>query len=201
MQSIVALFDTPAQAEATIGELEMAGFPRAEISVVVGGGSRNAESDLRASGMGVAIGTGLGLLAGLAAVAVPGVGLVFALGPILASGVVGAVAGGLVGSLVDIGVPALEARYYQEAVRRGGTLMSLAVEDSEQIRALEIINKHKPVDIKERAMAWHDEGWNEQGADLSLAGGEEVEAAPVSALPMGTMAAPTAQPTREVRGG
>ena len=194
MQTIVALFDTPAEAEATIGDLELAGFARADVSIVIGERPHGTETGSHAAGMGAAVGLGVGLLAGLATIALPGVGLVLALGPLLVGGVVGAVAGGLVGTLVDIGVPALEARYYQEAVRRGGTLISFAVEDQEQIRALDIIKKHNPVDIKERAMAWHEAGWN---ADSAMEP-EEIEAVPMPTSSMGTIAAPSAQPTREV---
>jgi len=198
MQNIVALFDTPADAEATIGDLELAGFQRSDFSVVMGERSHGTESDSDATGMGAAIGAGVGLLAGLASVAVPGIGLMLALGPVLAGGIVGAVAGGLVGSRVDIGVPALEARYYQEAVRRGGVLVSFAVEDQDQIRALDIVNKHHPVDIKERAMAWHEAGWEQDSAIVSPTDVDEVEVAPMSTASMGTIAAPTAQPTREI---
>jgi uncharacterized membrane protein len=197
MQNIVALFDIPADAEAAIGDLELAGFARSDFSVVVGQRPHGTEPSSHTTSMGAAVGAGVGILAGLATIALPGVGLVLALGPLIAGGVVGAVAGGLVGSLADMGVPALEARNYEEAVRRGGTLLSFAVEDQDQIRAMDIIRKHHPVDIKERALAWHEEGWNAESA-MEPPQAEEVEAVPTPTSSMGTMAAPSAQPTREV---
>jgi hypothetical protein len=197
MQTIIALFDTPSEAEAVVGDLELAGYQRSEISVIVGQRPHGTNPDSNATGIGAAIGAGVGLLAGLVSIAVPGIGIVLALGPILAGGVIGGVAGGLVGMLVDMGVPALEARHYQEAVRRGGTLISLAVEDADQIRAVNIIAKHHPVDIRERALAWHEAGWNGESVSLAEEMTDEVETPPMSTSPMSTMSAPTAQPTRE----
>ena len=40
------------------------------------------------------------------------------------------VAGGLVGVLTHVGVPAADAAYYNEGVRRGGTLVAVRAEDS-----------------------------------------------------------------------
>jgi len=110
-----------------------------------------------ATGTGALIGAGLGILAGLAAVTVPGVGVVAAAGPIIAGGVVGAVAGGLVGSLVDAGVPAEEAENYAEAVRRGGTLLTVRCAPADADRIVIILNRHNPVDIRQRSQSWREQ--------------------------------------------
>ena len=59
----------------------------------------------------------IGLLAGIGALAIPGVGPFIAAGPIMAalSGMaVGAATGGVVGGLIGLGIPEIEAKRYDE---------------------------------------------------------------------------------------
>lgn len=154
MRTIVGLFDSWPEAESAVVDLEASGFSRSDISLI-------APSDTvgSASAAGTTIGAGLGLLTGLSIIAVPGIGALAALGPILAGGLFGAVAGGLVGSLVDAGIPEHEAHHYAEGIRRGGTLVTVAASDDNTPRAIEIITRHHPVDLKERALLWCASGW------------------------------------------
>ena len=82
------------------------------------------------------MGGGLGWLAGIGALAIPGLGPFIAAGPIMAAlagaGVGGAV-GGLTGALVGMGIPEYEAKRYEGAVKDGGTLLSVHCDTSEQI--------------------------------------------------------------------
>jgi len=84
------------------------------------------------------IGGTLGLLAGIGALAIPGVGPLIAAGPIMATlagvGAGGAV-GGMVGALVGMGIPEYEAKRYEGAVKGGGTLLSVHCDTSEQVDA------------------------------------------------------------------
>ena len=70
----------------------------------------------------------LGLLAGIGALAIPGLGPFIAAGPIMGAlaglGAGGAV-GGLVGALVGLGVPEYEAKRYEGRVKEGGILLSV----------------------------------------------------------------------------
>ena len=75
-------------------------------------------------------------------------------------GGVGAVAGGLIGALTDIGVPEEQAGYYAEGVRRGGVLVTVRAEDNLVDRAVEIMERHKAVDVEQRAAYWRESGWN-----------------------------------------
>src|ERR1700751_2977072 len=87
---------------------------------------------------GGAIGGTLGLLAGIGALAIPGVGPFIAAGPIMAAlaGLgAGDAAGGMIGALVGMGIPEYEAKRYEGAVKDGGTLLSVHCSTSERVSA------------------------------------------------------------------
>ena len=89
------------------------------------------------AGAGAVIGGVLGWLAGIGAIAVPGVGPFIAAGPIMGAlaglGVGGAV-GGITGSLIGIGIPEYEAKRYEGRVKKGGYLISIHCDDSDWAR-------------------------------------------------------------------
>jgi len=100
---------------------------------------------------GGTIGGALGLLAGIGALAIPGVGPLIAAGPIMATlagvGVGGAV-GGLVGALVGMGIPEYEAKRYEGRVKDGGVLLSVHCATSDDItRAKELLKRTGANDI------------------------------------------------------
>jgi len=86
------------------------------------------------AGSGAVLGGALGWLAGIGALAIPGLGPFIAAGPIMAAlagaGVGGAV-GGLVGALVGMGIPEYEAKRYEGRIKSGGILLSVHCDDSE----------------------------------------------------------------------
>jgi uncharacterized membrane protein len=85
---------------------------------------------------GGATGGVLGLLAGIGALAIPGVGPFIAAGPIMAalSGLaLGATAGGLVGGLVGLGIPEYEAKTYAEKLQKGNYLVAARTLDGEHL--------------------------------------------------------------------
>src|ERR1041384_227068 len=83
---------------------------------------------------GGVIGGTLGLLAGIGALAIPGLGPFIAAGPIMGAlagmGAGGAV-GGLIGALVGMGIPEYEAKRYEGMVKEGGVLLSVHCDNSE----------------------------------------------------------------------
>ena len=87
---------------------------------------------------GGVIGGTLGVLAGVGALAIPGLGPFIAAGPIVAGlaglGVGGAV-GGLVGALIGMGIPEYEAKRYEGRVKDGGNLLSVHCDNAKQVRA------------------------------------------------------------------
>jgi hypothetical protein len=100
---------------------------------------------------GAVLGGGLGLLVGIGALAIPGLGPFIAAGPIMAAlagmGVGGAV-GGVTGALVGLGIPEYEAKRYEGRLQKGGILLSVHCDTSEQIkRAKEILKSTGAEDI------------------------------------------------------
>lgn len=91
------------------------------------------------------------MLAGIGALAIPGVGPLLAAGPIMGAlaglGVGGAV-GGLVGALVGMGIPEYEAKRYEGRVKDGGILVSVHCDSSEEVsRAKDILKATGAEDI------------------------------------------------------
>jgi len=112
--------------------------------------------------VGAAIGGGAGLLAGLGLLAIPGLGPVVAAGW-LASTALGAVAGGatggLIGALTGAGLSEDEAHVYAEAVRRGGTMVTVRASDSKDLTVRSIMDRHSPISSSERRAEYAKGGW------------------------------------------
>lgn len=181
--TVVALFDEYAEAEHALNELREAGFNEGSMSLV-----GNAQScpvpfaDLESRGPKVGKGVLTGAAAGgagLAALAIPGIGPVVALGP-LAAGLLGAgvggVAGGILAALTDNGVSKEDANCLCEAIRRGGTVVAVSAEDEQSERAADILGRHRLVDLEECHTDWTASGW--KGFDPA---GEPVSPRPTAA--------------------
>jgi hypothetical protein len=108
------------------------------------------------------LGGAAGLTASLMGLAIPGLGPVVAVGPLIAmltGAGAGAVAGGLIGALTHSGVSQEHATYYAEAVRRGGALVALRADESRAERAADVLREHGAIDLDQRVMRWRDAGW------------------------------------------
>lgn len=126
-KAVLGLVSNHAQAEAIVDDLRNSGFANNDISALFPDktGSRDfahehntkaPEGAVAGASAGGAIGGTLGLLAGIGALAIPGLGPFIAAGPILAalSGVAaGAAVGGITGALIGMGIPELEARQFE----------------------------------------------------------------------------------------
>jgi hypothetical protein len=169
-ETVTRVFDVYADAAKAVDALKRFGIPEADISLVANSDSYSDADDYRkeesssgagtGAGVGGVIGAGAGLLAGLGAMAIPGLGPVVAAGWLAATAAgaaAGAVAGGAVGALVDIGVPETDAHVYAEAVRRGGTLVS--VRTAQPAEAEKIMSSFSSVDVEERRSEYLESGW------------------------------------------
>lgn len=177
-KTVVGVYDESTDAQAAIEALNRAGFSRDDISLLSASEARRRGMDVDVpeqergtkadEGAGLGAGAGAvvgglgGLLVGLGTLLLPGLGLVLAAGPLVTTLIgagIGAGLGALVGALIGMGIPEEEAQYYAEAVRRGGTLVAADVPDNKVDDAIEVMERHNPVDIRERAATWRREGW------------------------------------------
>jgi len=153
---VSAVFDSTQDAERALSELRSAGFNEDRISIVgrSEGGSgeasgsirgddidNDADDDAKKSGVvkGAVGGAVVGTLLGVAALAIPGVGPLAAAGAIASSAIPGAAAigagaglaaGSIAGLLANAGVDEDDARYYEDRLNDGGTVIAVHAGDS-----------------------------------------------------------------------
>ncbi|MBI3965792.1 MAG: hypothetical protein HY329_09170 [Chloroflexi bacterium] len=139
MTTVVGVFTSRSAADRAVDDLLQQGFTRDELGVVARGreGVTTFDRDYRwddddhATAGGAVAGGITGLLIGAGVALIPGVGPIFAAGPIAAAvgalmgGPAGAVIGGVTGCLMEAGVPEEEARYYEDRFREGGFLVTV----------------------------------------------------------------------------
>jgi hypothetical protein len=145
--AVFGIYPSAPTAEIAVDRLLAAGFSNGAISVLLPDdessrafahekNTKAPEGTATGVTAGGLIGGTLGLLAGIGALAIPGVGPLIAAGPIMGAlaglGVGGAV-GGLVGALIGMGIPEYEAKRYEGRVKDGGTLLSVHCDTSDQV--------------------------------------------------------------------
>ena len=154
--AVFGIYRTRSAAEQGVDTLLENGFRREDISALlpenVGTkdfahekGTKAPEGAATGATAGVAIGGTLGLLAGIGALAIPGLGPFIAAGPImgaLAGAGSGGVVGGLIGALVGMGIPEYEAKRYEGIVREGGILLSVHCDNSDWVKRAKDIMEH-----------------------------------------------------------
>ena len=160
--SVFGLYSTRSDASTAVNLLRNAGFRNTDISVLLAENegtkdfaheknTKAPEGAAAGAASGALLGGALGWLAGIGALAIPGIGPFIAAGPIMAAlaGVgTGAVAGGIVGVLVGLGMPEYEAKRYEGRIRHGGILMSVHCDDHEWTkRARNILKESGAEDI------------------------------------------------------
>lgn len=160
--AVFGLYGTRSQAERAVDTLIENGFRAEDISVLmpdnVGTKDFAHEKNTKApegatTGVvaGSVAGGTLGLLAGIGALAIPGLGPFIAAGPIMGAlaGVgTGAVAGGLIGALVGMGIPEYEAKRYEGMVKEGKILLSVHCDNSDWVgRAKDILERTGAQDV------------------------------------------------------
>jgi hypothetical protein len=160
--AVFGIYSTAAGAEHAVDTLTKSGFPISDISLLVPEtlgnremgtqkASKAPEGAAAGATTGAFLGGTLGLLAGIGALAIPGVGPFIAAGPIMATlagvGAGGAV-GGLAGSLIGAGIPEFEAKRYEGRLQKGGILLSVHCDTSIEIdQAKEILERTGGEDI------------------------------------------------------
>ena len=176
-------FHDRAAADAAYNDLVQPGYSRDSISVLRRGTDEDGEPG-RDTGATGASGAGLGgvegLLLGAAAMLIPGIGPIVAVGPLAAAlagaitgGVTGAVVGGVVGALEDAGVDRDAARYYDERLRHGGVLLAVRTDPSE-IEPVQTTLRAHGADLRNVSAAQGTPDWP-GGEDVPLSRNERRE--------------------------
>ena len=159
---VIGLASNHAQAETIASDLRSNGFWNNDISVLFPGTkitrdfaleehTKAPEGALAGVSAGGVLGGTLGLLAGIGALFIPGVGPIIAAGPlvaILTGAAAGATVGGITGGLIGMGIPEIEAKQYEAQVQSGSILISVRVKTPEQ-RALakQVMDRHGAMSV------------------------------------------------------
>jgi hypothetical protein len=146
-KSVFCIATSRDQAERIVNRLKTANFSNNDISVLFPDkettrdfahekNTKAPEGAVAGAGTGGVIGGALGWVAGIGALAIPGVGPFIAAGPIIAAmsgAALGATVGGIAGGLIGLGIPEIEAKRYEGKVRAGNLLISVHTENSQEI--------------------------------------------------------------------
>jgi hypothetical protein len=146
--AVFGIYASRAAVEHALDSLKAAGFRNTDVSVLLpenlGTKDLGTEKATKApegattgAGSGAVIGGALGWLAGIGALAIPGLGPFIAAGPIVAAlagmGVGGAI-GGVAGALIGMGIPEYEAKRYEGRIEKGGILLSVHADNSDWVK-------------------------------------------------------------------
>lgn len=169
--AVFGIYSTERDAAEAVDQLRAAGFRNTDVSVLFSENAGNKdfahekntkapEGAAAGASSGAVLGGALGWLAGIGALAIPGLGPFVAAGPIMAllSGVgVGGALGGVTGALIGAGMPEYEAKRYEGRIRKGGVLLSVHCDDAEfEKRAKKVLENTGAQDISSSAEAKAD---------------------------------------------
>ena len=161
-KAVMCIVQNQNQAQLIVDQLQNSGFRRDDISVLFPNkqgtkdfahenNTKAPEGAVAGAGAGGLLGGTLGLLAGIGALAIPGLGPFIAAGPLMAAlsgAAAGASVGGLTGALIGMGIPEIEAKRYEGKIKGGNILISVHTDDSEaRKRAVAIFKDAKAEDI------------------------------------------------------
>ncbi len=144
---VLGIYKTRTDVERAVDALKVDGFFTTDISVLMPDregsqnfahtkGTKAPEGAATGAGTGAVVGGTLGLLAGIGALAIPGIGPFIAAGPImgaLAGAGVGGALGGIGGALIGLGIPEYEAKRYEGLIKDGGILLSVHASNSSEV--------------------------------------------------------------------
>jgi hypothetical protein len=169
--AVFGIYSNYGGVERGVAALKDAGFRNTDISVLFPEnagtkdfahrkGTKAPEGAATGAGTGAVVGGALGWLAGIGALAIPGLGPFIAAGPIMAAlagaGAGGAV-GGIAGALIGMGIPEYEAKRYEGRIKTGGILLSVHSDNSDWTkRAKKVLEQTGAQDIASTGEAHAD---------------------------------------------
>lgn len=155
-KSVFCIATSRSQANLIVDHLKASNFSNTDISALFADNesgydfahekhTKAPEGAVTGAGTGAAIGGTLGWIAGIGALAIPGVGPFIAAGPIIAAlsgAAIGATVGGITGGLIGLGIPEFEAKRYDGKIQAGNILISVHTESSDEITRAKAIFDH-----------------------------------------------------------
>lgn len=139
MQRVTAIFASHEDAVRAAERVKEEGLRTSDISIITNDKTNDTSNDQISRGTisGGVLGGAAGLLLGLGTIAIPGLGMIAAAGPI-AGLLSGAVTGGIVGAMIDLGIPQEKSEEYEQDIKEGNTLWSMEVEEehAESVRQI-----------------------------------------------------------------
>jgi len=154
-KAVMCIVQRHDHAEKIVSHLQTVGFTSNDISVLFPDkqgtndfahehNTKAPEGAVAGAGTGGVLGGTIGLLAGIGALAIPGLGPFIAAGPLLAAlsgAALGAGVGGLTGALIGMGIPEIEARKYEGKIKGGNLLIAVHTESAEERKRAEEVFK------------------------------------------------------------
>jgi len=186
--AVFGIYRDRQQAEQAVDALRSAGFRNSDVSALLPDNvgtkdfaheknTKAPEGTTTGAASGAVLGGALGWLAGIGALAIPGLGPFIAAGPImgtLAGAGAGGAVGGLIGALVGMGIPEYEAKRYEGRVRDGGILLSVHCDSSEwRDRAKDILKRTGGQDVSSTGEASADFDKSDKPRPRTKTGGAE----------------------------
>ncbi|MDP9053254.1 MAG: hypothetical protein M3N93_02985 [Acidobacteriota bacterium] len=174
MRTVVGVFTSIHEAGRALADLERQGVSSDNTHLIAGNDkSRHDEylkkskeastSTAAAAASGASFGGGMGIVASLVALAIPGVGPIIAgdaMLTVLTGFGIGAAAGGLLGTFKSLGISHEEAPLYEEAVRRGAVLAIAFVDDERAFQAVAAMEACGGRDIRSEVDTWGETEWS-----------------------------------------
>ncbi|TVP45636.1 MAG: DUF3341 domain-containing protein [Gemmatimonadales bacterium] len=161
-KAVIGIVDSRAATETIVNRLRVAGFTGDNISVLMPDKSgtkdfahehatKAPEGTTAGVGIGGLAGGTVGYLAGIGALAIPGIGPLVAAGPIMAAlsgAAVGGAVGGVTGALIGMGIPEFEAKQYEGKIKEGNILISIHTSNRDQVQtAKAVMNEAGAMDV------------------------------------------------------
>jgi hypothetical protein len=157
METVTGFFNSNTDATAAVEALKDAGIPWDDVSLISPTGEEIDADNSTAEGIGVG-----GILVGLAAFAIPGIGPVVGAGWLasaIAGAAAGSVAGGAIGALTGAGVDERDAQVYAETIKRGGSVVTVRAEGNQADLASSILMQAGAVKLEDRRAEYETAGW------------------------------------------
>jgi uncharacterized membrane protein len=185
MRTIVGVFTSLVEAERTERDLKNLGIAGENISIIAGNDANRHKEYLEkaklaststgaAAAAGASFGGGVGLIAGLVVLVIPGVGPILAGGALvtLLTGLgIGAAGGGLIAAFREMGIPHEQAPVYEEAVRRGAVMLAVDVDSARENDAFAVMVRHGARNLRDEIDTWKASGWSGPSVDPHPYGG------------------------------